>query len=138
MDRNDQEGQGFQMTVYDASAILNIIEGGKLPELEEAATTNLALFEIGNAVWKQIAVTHVLGEREGVIVFKTSYAIISRMRVILPDPLKTLQIALGEKITFYDASYISAAISEGSALVTDDARLKRVASKYAETRGSKN
>lgn len=126
------------MTVYDASAILNMIEEGELPELEEAATTNLATFEIGNAVWKQIAVTHVLEEREGVIVFKTSQAIISKMKMILPDPVKTLQIALSEKITFYDASYISAAISDGTALVTDDARLKRAASKYTEARSSKN
>ncbi|MCL4450153.1 MAG: type II toxin-antitoxin system VapC family toxin [Candidatus Thermoplasmatota archaeon] len=126
------------MTVYDASAILNMVEEGMLSELEEAATTNLALSEIGNAVWKQVAVTHVLEEREGVIVFKTSQAIITKMKVILPNPVKTLQIAMAEKIAFYDASYISAAISEGTALVTDDARLERAASKYTEARGSRN
>ena len=40
------------MKVYDASAILNLMEEGILPDFSESGTISLAIFEIGNAVWR--------------------------------------------------------------------------------------
>jgi predicted nucleic acid-binding protein len=48
----------------------------------------------------------------------------------------TLQIAVEETITYYDASFIAAAISSKSALITDDSGLASVAKKHVRTASS--
>ena len=54
--------------------------------------------------------------------------------VFLPSSVEeTLMIALKEKITFYDATYLQAAIQNKLKLVTDDLKLHEVACKYVES-----
>jgi predicted nucleic acid-binding protein len=47
-----------------------------------------------------------------------------------------LIIAVEEGLTYYDASYIQAAIDNASILVTDDAELLSKAKRYVETQAS--
>lgn len=48
------------------------------------------------------------------------------------EALATLNIVIEEGITYYDASYICAAIKNNTILVTDDEKLHIIAKKYVE------
>ena len=61
----------------------------------------------------------------------------NQMREItVEDTSSILTIAVEEGLTYYDASYIHAAIQNNAALVTDDRKLHTAASKYVETNSS--
>jgi predicted nucleic acid-binding protein len=49
------------------------------------------------------------------------------------DASSILIIAIEERLTYYDASYIHAAIKDDAVLVTDDRKLLTSARKYVET-----
>ena len=42
---------------------------------------------------------------------------------MVEEPLMTLKIAMKENLTYYDASYVSAALKNNLTLVTDDDKL---------------
>ncbi|MCD6089839.1 type II toxin-antitoxin system VapC family toxin [Candidatus Bathyarchaeota archaeon] len=46
---------------------------------------------------------------------------------------ETLKIAIKEGLTYYDASYISAAAENNLTLVTDDEKLYKIGKKYVRT-----
>jgi predicted nucleic acid-binding protein len=124
------------MKIFDASAILNLLEEGTLPDFSESATINLALYEIGNAVWKQVHLTKRLNQSQGEKIILSASLLIEKMKYINIDVVNTLKIAVKEGLTFYDASYIQIAYSTRSELITDDKKLRDKAEKYVETAGT--
>ena len=124
------------MKIFDASAILNLLEEGTLPDFSESATINLALYEIGNAVWKQVHLTKRLNQSQGEKIILSASLLIDKMKYINIDVVNTLKIAVKEGLTFYDASYIQIAYSTRSELITDDKKLRDKAEKYVETAGT--
>ncbi len=60
----------------------------------------------------------------------------SKMRLVdPPSRVQVLKIAVGEHITFYDASYVATALKMGVPLITDDEELpKKVRSKEFQER----
>jgi len=46
------------------------------------------------------------------------------------NPLETLKIAVKESLTYYDTTYISAAVKNNLTLVTDDAKFYKNSKKY--------
>ena len=124
------------MKIFDASAILNLLEEGTLPDFSESATINLALYEIGNAVWKQVHLTKRLNQSQGEKIILSASLLIEKMKYINIDVVNTLKIAVKEGLTFYDASYIQIAYSTRSELITDDKKLRDKAEKYVETSGT--
>lgn len=124
------------MKIFDASAILNLLEEGTLPDFSESATINLALYEIGNAVWKQVHLTKRLNQSQGEKIIISASLLIDKMKYINIDVVNALKIAVKEGLTFYDASYIQIAYSTRSELITDDKKLRDKAEKYVETAGT--
>lgn len=124
------------MKIFDASAILNLLEEGTLPDFSESATINLALYEIGNAVWKQVHLTKRLNQSQGEKIILSASLLIEKMKYINIDVVNTLKIAVKEGLTFYDASYIQIAYSTRSELITDDKKLRDKAEKYVGTAGT--
>lgn len=124
------------MKIFDASAILNLLEEGTLPDFSESATINLALYEIGNAVWKQVHLTKRLNQSQGEKIILSASLLIDKMKYINIDVVNTLKIAVKEGLTFYDASYLQIAYSTRSELITDDKKLRDKAEKYVETAGT--
>jgi predicted nucleic acid-binding protein len=47
-----------------------------------------------------------------------------------------LRLAENEGLTFYDASYLQAAIDRGLTLVTEDTKLRRAAKKHVAVKGA--
>ena len=52
------------------------------------------------------------------------------------DANRILEIAISDKLTFYDASYVVAAELKRMTLVTDDAELREVAGKHVSVQRS--
>lgn len=124
------------MKIFDASAILNLLEEGTLPNFSESATIDLALYEIGNAVWKQVHLTKKLDQSQGEKIILSASMLIEKMRHTNTDVVNVLKLAVKENLTFYDASYLQVAYSTKSELVTDDKKLRDKAEKYVKTSGS--
>ncbi len=123
------------MYVFDASAIVNLIKKGEVKALEKGVTLDLALYESLNAIWKECHLLKKMEEeiaKEFVEILKGIFEVIS-IRSMRGGEIKVLELAFKEGITAYDASYLALAMEEKRALVTDDKRLRKVASKYVKT-----
>ena len=122
------------MNLFDPSAIINLCGERKIDQLIDGCTLDLAFYEVGNAVWKQVHVYKAITIEEGNTVLDSLTEVIKRLREIeVKNPLEILKIAVEEDLTYYDASYLDAAIKNGLTLVTDDKKLYAVGKKYVET-----
>ena len=57
---------------------------------------------------------------------------IEQLRVINVEVVDTLKLAVKEGLTYYDASYLEAAHSSKSELITDEKKLREKAKKYVK------
>ena len=120
--------------LFDSSSIINLCAREKIEELLEGVTLSLAFYEIGNAVWKQVHLHKALTQEEGGRALDAIVELLKKMGEIrIEDASAVLSIAVGEGLTYYDASYLHAAIREDATLVTDDETLNHVAGKYVQT-----
>ena len=121
-------------TLFDSSSIINLCSERKIERLLEGYTLNLAFYEMGNAIWKQVHLHKALTQEEGGEALAALTEVYGQMREIhIEDASSILDLAVEEGLTYYDASYIHAAIKNDAMLVTDDRKLHTAASKYVET-----
>jgi predicted nucleic acid-binding protein len=122
------------MKLFDSSAIINICRENRVDKLTNGCTLDLAFYELGNTVWKMTYLRKAMSIEEAIIVLNALIEVYGRMKGLRNrDVRTTLEIALKEGLTFYDASYIKVALENNLDLVTDDERLYRAASKYVKT-----
>jgi len=129
--------------LLDASALLPLVTrcGKQLiveAYREKLATTDLAVYEACNSLWKLAALLKSISLEDAydvAIILKdlTTRDLIQPINFARLDFSSALEKAYKEQLTFYDASYITAAVSEEAVLVTEDERLRKVASKFVET-----
>lgn len=115
--------------VLDASAIGALLErlGERgLRYLEGAVTLDLALYELGNILWKACRLRGAIGEEalEGARGLARVLELVERRRLGGEDMEGVMALALSLGLTFYDASYLYFAKSRGGALVTEDGDLR--------------
>ncbi len=123
-------------TLFDASALVNLVrlEGpGSLNYLEGNYITSLTPYEVGNAIWKEAVLHERITLAEATRLIEYFSLIYKRMKTVNPSSQTlTLELAGRLGVTFYDASYITAARDNSAVLVTDDrkllSRIKRNAS----------
>ena len=116
--------------LFDPSSIINLCSERKIERLLEGCTLNLAFYELGNAVWKQVHLHKALTQEEGSEALAALTDVYGQMRELqVEDASSILKIAVEEGLTYYDASYIHAAIKNDSVLVTDDRKLQTADSK---------
>ena len=130
-------------SLFDASAVVNllILYGGRVIDIVTGNwTLDLAIYEAGNAVWKLNTITKVITAKEADILLFNLLNVLSDRIKLIPvseiDHLSTMRIAREEKLTFYDAAYLSTAIDRNLVLVTDDGRLLNSAGKYVKVKRS--
>jgi len=115
--------------VLDASAIGALLEklGEKgLRYLEGAVTLDLALYELGNLLWKACRLRGVVSEEEaleGARSLAKVLELVRREQIRGEDAEGIMALALSLGLTFYDASYLYLAKSRGDFLVTEDGDL---------------
>jgi predicted nucleic acid-binding protein len=120
--------------IYDSSAIINLCAKKNLDRLLEGETLDLAVYEAGNAVWRQVHLRKTLTREEGEKALTVLTETINNMKTAaIQDTTAVLNIAIEEGITFYDASYLHAAVKNNLTLVTDDERLSSAARRYVKT-----
>jgi len=122
------------MNLFDSSAIINLCRENKIDELLEGWTLNLAFYELGNAIWKQVYIHKAITINEANKILDPITQIFRKMRKPkAEDASEILKIAVKEGITYYDASYIQAALQNSLTLVTDDEKLYKISKNYIET-----
>ena len=129
--------------LLDASALLPLVTGfGK--ELigkgsrEWLATTDLGLYEACNSLWKLSTLLRSIPVHEGTEVAAvlgelTRRDVIHLVSIAGVEIPATFRLACDENLTFYDASYVTAARQESAVLVTEDVKLRELAEKHIKT-----
>jgi len=122
------------MNLLDPSAIINLCGEKKIDKLLEGWTLNLAFYELGNAVWKQVHIHKTITSDEANTILSLLTEIFKKLKKPeTEEALEILKIAIKESLTYYDASYIHAAMENSLTLVTDDKQLYTTSSKYIKT-----
>ena len=123
--------------LFDSSAIINLSSKKKAEKLLKGATMSLAFYEVGNAIWKQVHLRGSLTKEEGSKALTALARLLKQMKeASVKYEAAALIIAVEEGLTYYDASYIQAAIDNALILVTDDAELLSKGKRYVETQAS--
>lgn len=125
--------------MFDASAIVNLLisQGGRIIDIVTGNwTLDLTVYEVGNAVWKLNTIKSKITSAEADNLLRNLLDIVAdRIRLISSseiDHLSTIRIAREEKLSYYDATYLSIAMTRNLLLVTDDRRLYNSAKKYVK------
>jgi len=129
--------------LLDVSALIPLItrRGKQLivdASLENLATTDLAIYEACNSLWKLSTLLKSISLKDAVDV-ATTLEDLAMKGVIQPisytqlDFSNTLSRAHEEMQTFYDASYVAATETSEAILVTEDEKLRKSASKFVKT-----
>ncbi|MDD5473554.1 MAG: type II toxin-antitoxin system VapC family toxin [Candidatus Methanoperedens sp.] len=109
--------------IYDTSSIYRAIEIGAFNELLEGKTLDLAQYELGNVVWKEVT-RDKISESEGAKLIKFISKVISLMEILkIGIKSEVLKVAVDNNLSYYDASYLYASISMKDVLVTEDKKL---------------
>jgi len=111
--------------IVDASSIIRAVKEGRMEKVVGASTIPLAKFEIGNAIWKDVHLRGLYSAEDAGKLLEVILGLIDLMKVVEPDYGLALKVAVERGITFYDASYVAAAVQRGTKLVTEDAELRR-------------
>lgn len=129
--------------MFDASAIVNLLLTQGSSALDSAKgndVLDLTLYEVGNALWKLSTLRGKISAAEAdslqSVLVRTATSHMNLVRVSEVDHISVSRLARTEKISYYDASYISAAVEKKREIITDDARLAKIASKFVSVKGS--
>lgn len=129
--------------LLDASALLPLVtrRGKQLiveASHENLVTTDLAIYEACNSLWKLSTLLKSISLEDAVDVATTlkdlaAKSVIQPINFAKLDFSHTLKRAHKVRLTFYDASYITTAESTEAILVTEDEKLRETASKFVKT-----
>jgi predicted nucleic acid-binding protein len=115
--------------LFDASSIYLLAKEGCFEVLMGQSTLSLAIYELGNAILKDVRVFKSISPEEGMKVVSFLRRVLERMAIRAIDGHEDRILKLAEelRLPFYDAAYLQMALELGAPLVTEDAVLKRVA-----------
>ena len=123
--------------LFDSSAIINLCGKKNINPLLGGSTLDLAFYEIGNAIWKQVFSFKIYTMKEGEIVLGAITDVLQRMKIIDEmTPIEILRLAVKTSLTFYDAAFLNATITNNLTLVTDDKRFSKISKKFVTTTSS--
>lgn len=120
--------------IFDASSIFAAIRDLKVEILRDGTTCELARYEIGNALWKEVKIHRSIGIDEAQKLMQAISRAIHLMDIRSPEWKETLKIASELEITFYDASYVQLALDIEDILITEDGKLKDRAKRVVEVK----
>lgn len=132
--------------LLDASALLPLATKlGKAliakASREWLATTDLAIYEAYNSLWKLCKLLKSISLEDGTETATLLRALMDRevIHLIAIGELElapTFKMACDEGLTFYDASYLMAAKRQSAVLVTQDEKLRKSAEGHVEVMNS--
>jgi predicted nucleic acid-binding protein len=121
-------------SLFDASAILYFIERNEPELMAGRYTSDLALYELGNAIWKESVLLKRLNAEERNRVLGMVSRVLGLMKVLRAEgqERRIMDVAAQLRITYYDATYVHMARAVGARLVTVDRKLARRAKPLVE------
>ena len=129
--------------LLDASALLPLVtkRGKQLiveASRESLVTTDLAIYEACNSLWKLATLLKSISLEDAVDVATVLKELTMRNIIELVDYTKldfssAFVMAHKKNLTFYDASFIKVAEGVGAVLVTEDEKMEKVARNSVET-----
>ena len=133
MDKDDEKREITYL--MDASSIGILF--GKMREraiefLEGAVTLDLALYELGNLIWKECILKRMISRREALKRIEDLVKVLELMYLESlgnEDMKGAMMLAIDLNLTFYDASYLHIAKSRNIPLITEDKELLEKAKK---------
>lgn len=129
--------------LFDASALVNLLvsRGGVALELARGNDIlDLTIYEAGNALWKlsilrkEISTTEADSLLSTLLRTATEHMYVVKVSDI--DHMSVASLARSERVSYYDAAYISATRERKRQLVTDDARLAAIGSRFVKVKRS--
>jgi predicted nucleic acid-binding protein len=124
-----------------ASSDKKLPRGESTAVLAESCILDLTKYELGNGIWKEYSLHQAMREEEFHEFIGLLRNVVDKAGVLTPngrDLSDVAEIAAKEKITFFDASYITLAKIRKLTLVTEDGQLAKTASTYTKTSMSKH
>jgi predicted nucleic acid-binding protein len=117
--------------ILDASSLYIILKRGDLKALGNAETLDLAFYEIGNSMLKELRRKLIIPESfaKALSVLALMTETISVRRFGELDARRVSDVAKSTGLTFYDASYLTLATILNDTLVTNDRELSEEARK---------
>ena len=116
------------MSLFDTSSIFEAIMNQRVEILLGATTIPLALYELGNIIWKKTSLLDELTLEEAVELMKVVDDVLKRMVIYENNGLNpnSLIIAQRGKMSYYDSSFVHSAIELGYQLVTEDNQMRKI------------
>ncbi len=123
--------------LYDASSILNLVrnkDSGSIAILRKQYLLDLTIYEISNAIWRLVYHEKKITQEQSDVLLESILFLTQNMKTVAMTGLEkhTLELAIKEGLTAYDASYLAVAEKSGLVLVTDDRSLERAARRYVK------
>ncbi len=123
--------------LFDASSIAEIITQRRddaVNTLAGESTLDLAIYELGNVVWKESRSKKRSEDETSTIVgfIEQVLGVMDVRRIQLSDIQKIERNAIKLALSFYDASYYTTARAGNRTLVTEDERLHRATKETGE------
>ena len=115
------------MIVCDASAIYKAIKLNCLDRLAGQSTSAMAVYELGNVVWKHSVLSKTYDQREANALLNICENVLEEMRVVHNDLNDIYRMAEKYRTSFYDAAYLCLAADMNVPLVTLDQKLAQKA-----------
>ena len=111
--------------LFDSSAIFKAVKENKVEVLVGNCTLELARYELGNVLWKSLALEGKASGAEIKSLAKIVKRVLSVMEVLQIgcSEEEILEVAGKAKITFYDAAYAYHAMEKNLTLITEDSQL---------------
>jgi predicted nucleic acid-binding protein len=126
-------------TLLDASAFLMLIRNTSVQGAEccfrESQIIDLTYYEVGNALWKEGSLTKLTPPHQCETLVKIAKVALSRIETIafVSEAFDAiLEIAIEEKLSFYDSSYLYFAKDRRLKLITEDKELYKKAKRHVE------
>ena len=124
----------MRVLLLDANSIILLTRAGGIPKCDDetvVASTGVAAYELGNAVWKDLHLFKKLTEEEAELLLTVFHKAMLRIRIEpqldVSERLEVLRNAGSQGISYYDSSYLTSAIRLEATLVTEDKSLRKAA-----------
>jgi len=126
--------------LFDASSIIALAVKRKVDFLMGNYTIELAGYEIGSYLWKEVYLTKSLSRNDLSTLERIFLKILEEINVIngWPPSAEVVELAGELNLTYYDAAYLHQARKLGLTLITEDTKLKEKAKKVIETMTTEN
>ena len=120
------------MYLFDSSSLINLVKKGIVKPFVEGVTLDLAIYESISAVWKEYVLLKRIDGETALRFVSIISRVFEAMEVTSISGLESevFKLASKENLTVYDASYLCVAVRRRLTLVTDDWKLRSIASKY--------